>query len=58
MKKSFELYLSKFSFMLINTERILSDTFEANEDKIPCEYCEELINFDQYITHTVSYSSK
>ncbi|CAF0910938.1 unnamed protein product [Rotaria sordida] len=33
-------------------KRSPSVKFEAHEDKIPCEYCNELVNFDKYIMHT------
>ncbi|CAF4688699.1 unnamed protein product [Rotaria socialis] len=33
-------------------KRLPSVHFESHEDKIPCEYCNELVNFDKYIMHT------
>ncbi|CAM4774274.1 unnamed protein product [Rotaria magnacalcarata] len=33
-------------------KRLPSANFESHEDKIPCEYCNELVNFDKYIMHT------
>ncbi|CAF3974437.1 unnamed protein product [Adineta steineri] len=35
-----------------SNEQMSSDNFEVLEEKIPCEYCDELINFDEYIIHT------
>ncbi|CAF4291617.1 unnamed protein product, partial [Adineta steineri] len=35
-----------------SNELMSSDSFEVLEEKIPCEYCNELINFDEYIIHT------
>ncbi|CAF1109002.1 unnamed protein product [Adineta steineri] len=35
-----------------SNEQISSDNFEVLDEKIPCEYCDELINFDEYIIHT------
>jgi hypothetical protein len=44
--------------MLADTEPLSPVISEVHEDKIPCEYCDELVKFDQYIIHTVNCYDK
>jgi hypothetical protein len=57
-EKVFRMSFIDIFLMLADTERLSPVISEVHEDKIPCEYCDELVKFDQYIIHTVNCYNK